>query len=91
MARELPIISPGNVITYDLGDCCYISAVLEVSGINSSGYLDVTIYDISTPDPALFTRATPDRPVTLSINPLVSNLTVHDYNDYLQQHPELFI
>ena len=91
MARKLPIISPGNIITYDLDGCHYISAVLEVSGINSSGYLDVTIYDISTPDPALFSRATPDRPVTLSLNPLVSSLTVHDYDDYYQQHPELFI
>lgn len=91
MARKLPIISHGNIITYDLEDCHFISAILEVSGIDSSGCLYITIYDISTPDQALFTRATPDRPVTLSLNTLVSNLTVHNYDDYLQQYTELFI
>lgn len=91
MARELPIIRPGNVITYSLGSCHYTSVVLEVSGIDEGGYLQVTVYDLLTPDNAAFPRATADNPVEISINPLISNLTVYNYIDYYQQYPELFL
>ena len=91
MARELPIISAGNVITYDLGNCSYASVVLEVSGFDAGSYLQVTVYDLLTPGNAAFPRATIDNPVEVSINPLICNLVVYDYDNYYQQYPELFI
>ena len=91
MARELPIISPGNIITYDLGNCHYTSVVLEVSGIDAGSYLQVTVYDLLTPNATNFPPATVDNPVEISINPLISNLVVYDYDNYYQQYPELFI
>lgn len=91
MARELPIIRPGDVITYDLGNCHYTSVVIEVSGFDASGYLQVTVYDLLTPNATNFPPATIDNPVEISVNPLISNLVVYDYDNYYQQYPELFI
>ena len=91
MARELPIISAGNIITYDLGNCSYASVVIEVSGTDAGGYLQVTVYDLLTPNATNFPPATVDNPVEISINPLISNLVVYDYDNYVQQYPELFL
>ena len=91
MARELPIISVGNVITYTLGHMTYTSVVISVTGFERNGYLTVELYDILTPDPATFPRATIDDPVKLSINPLVTDLHIYDYDEYAYEHPELFL
>ena len=91
MARELPVASPGNVITYTLGRMTYTSVVIRVSGIDASGYLTVELYDILTPDPHTFPCATIDNPATLSLNPRIANLHTYDYDEYAYEHPELFI
>ena len=91
MARELPIASPGNVITYTLGRMTYISVVINIYGIDNHGYLTVELYDIATPDATNFPRATIDDPAELSLNPRIANLHVYDYDEYAYEHPELFI
>ena len=91
MARTITIIHPGNIITYTLGHMLYTSVVLRVSGANLHGYLTVELYDLSTPDASTFPRATIDDPVELSINHRLSDLRVYDYNEYLNNNPELFV
>ena len=91
MARELPIISPGDVISYSMGSCDYVSVVVSVQGFDRNGYVEIEIYDLVTPNSTNFPPATINDPVAISINPLVTALTVHSYDDYFQQHPELFL
>ena len=91
MARELPIIRPGNIICYQTGQGSYISVVTHVSGIDNGGYLQLEIYDLQTPNNVNFPPATRDDPVEISLNPLITEITVHDYDTYAQQYPELFI
>ena len=91
MARELPIIKPGNIITYDLGSMTYTSVVISVSGFDHHGYLAVELYDLLTPDHNTFPRATVEDPVELSLNPRISNLHIYDYDEYAYEHPELFL
>ena len=91
MARELPVIKPGNVICYQIGQCSYVSVVMRVSGLDGNCYLQLEIYDLQTPSNVNFPPATRDDPVEISLNPLITEITVHDYYDYYQQYPELFI
>ena len=91
MARELPIISPGNVITYSLGHMPYTSVVIRISHIDAQGHPIVELYDLLTPDPPTFPRATIDYPVKLSLKPGIANLHIYDYDEYAYEHPELFI
>ena len=91
MARKLSIISPGNVITYTLGTYRYTSVVIEVSGFDASGYMQIMVYDLLTPNTTGFPPASVDNPVEISINPLISHLTVYDYDEYAYEHPELFL
>ena len=89
MARELPVIKPGDVITYELNNDHYTSVVIEVSGFDANGYPQLNVYDLLTSCPNA--RATVDNPIDVSLDPLTSRLTVYDYADYCQQYPELFI
>ena len=91
MARELPIIHPGDVITYELGNYRYTSVVIEVSGLDANGYLQLNVYDLLTSCANDSSRATVDNPIEVILDPLTSRLTVYDYADYCQQYPELFI
>lgn len=91
MARELPIIRPGDVITYELDNCRYTSVVIEVSGFDANGYLQLNVYDLLTSCPNDSPCATVDNPIEVILDPLTSRLTVYDYADYCQQYPELFI
>ena len=91
MARELPVVSVGNVITYTLGRMTYTSVVISVSGFDRHSYLTVELYDLLTPDHNTFPRATIEDPVELSLNPLVANLHIYDYDEYAYEHPELFL
>ena len=91
MARELPVIHPGNVITYSLGNCHYTSVVIEISGFDADGYIQIIVYDLLTPDINDFPPATIDNPVEISLNPIITDITVHSYDSYLQEHPELFL
>ena len=91
MARELSVASPGNVITYSLGRMTYTSVVIRISHIDAQGYLTVELYDLLTPDPHTFPRATIDYPVVLSLYPRIANLRIYDYDEYAYEHPELFI
>lgn len=74
-----------------MGQCSYISVVTHVSGIDNGGYLQLEIYDLQTPSNVNFPPATRDDPVEISLNPLITEITVHDYNGYQQQYPELFL
>ena len=74
-----------------MGQCSYVSVVIHVFGVDRSGYLQLEIYDLQAPSNANFPLATRDDPVEISLNPIISHLTVHDYADYYQQYPELFI
>ena len=91
MARELSIVSAGNVITYTLGRITYISVVIDVTGFDRNGYLEVTLYDLATPDSTTFPFATIDDPVELSVHPYAADLHIYDYDEYAYEHPELFI
>ena len=91
MARELPVVCVGNVITYTLGRMTYTSVVIGVAGFDRHGYLTIELYDLLTPDHNTFPRATVEDPVELSLNPRISNLHIYDYDDYAYEHPELFI
>lgn len=91
MARELPIISPGDIISYSMGSCDYVSVVVSIKGFDRNGYVEMEIYDLVTPNDINFPPASIDDPVVISLNPIINNLAVHDYDDYFQQHPELFI
>ena len=91
MARELPIIHPGDVITYKLDNYRYTSVVIELSGFDANGYLQLNVYDLLTSCPNDSPHATVDNPIEVSLDPLTSGLTVYDYADYCQQYPELFI
>ena len=91
MARELPVIPVGNVITYTLGHITYTSVVIGVTGFDRHGYLTVELYDLLTPDPTTFPLATIDNPVELSVNPRIAGLRIYDYDEYAYEHPELFI
>ena len=74
-----------------MGQCRYTSVVINVSGIDNRGYLQLEIYDLQTPSNVNFAPATRDDPVEISLNPLITEITVHDYDTYVQQYPELFI
>ena len=91
MARELPIVNAGNVITYTLGNVTYTSVVINVSGFDHHGYLTIELYDLLTPDHNTFPRATVEDPAELSLSPRIANLHIYDYDEYYQQYPELFI
>lgn len=91
MARKLPIIRPGDVITYELDNYRYTSVVIEVSGFDANGCLQLNVYDLLTSCPNDSPRATVDNPIEVSLDPLTSRLIVYDYADYSQQHPELFL
>ena len=91
MARELPVIKPGNVICYQIGQCSYVSVVISIQGFDRNGYVELEIYDLVTPNSTNFPLATVNDPVTISINPMITALTVHSYDVYSQEHPELFI
>ena len=91
MARELPVISPGNVITYTLGHMTYTSVVIRITEIDHNGYLTVELYDLTTPDNVSFPCATIDDPVELSLNASIADLHIYDYDEYAYEHPELFI
>ena len=91
MARELSVISVGNVITYVIGRMTYTSVVISVTGFDRNGYLEVTLYDLATPDPATFHCATIDDPVELSLNASIADLHIYDYDEYVYEHPELFV
>ena len=91
MARELPIIRPGDVISYSMGNCDYVSVVVSIQGFDSNDYVEIEIYDLVTPNNINFPPASIDDPVVIIINPMVTAITVHSYDDYFQQHPELFL
>lgn len=91
MVREVPIIHPGDIITYKLGNYRYTSVVIKVSGFDANGYLQLNVYDLLTSCPNDPLRATVDSPIEVILDPLTSGLTVYDYADYCQQYPELFI
>ena len=91
MARELPIICPGDVISYLMGNCHYVSVVISIQGFDRNGYVEIEIYDLITPNNINFPPASINDPVVISINPMVTALTVHSYDAYSQEHPELFI
>lgn len=91
MIREVPIIHPGDVITYELDNYRYTSVVIEVSGFDANGYIQLNVYDLLTSCPNDSPRATVDNPIEVILDPLTSQLTVYDYADYCQQYPELFI
>lgn len=91
MARELPVIRPGDVISYSMGDCSYVSVVVSIQGFDRNGYVELEIYDLITPNNTNFPLATINDPVTISINPMITALTVHSYDSYFQEHPELFL
>lgn len=91
MARKLPIVNVGNVITYKLDNDRYTSVVIEVSGFDANGYLQLNVYDLLTSCPNDSPRATVDNPIEVILDPLTSGLIVYDYADYCQQYPELFI
>ena len=74
-----------------MGQCSYISVVIHVSGTDSSGYLQLEIYDLQTPNNVNFPPATRDAPVEISLNPLITEITVHDYDEYAYEHPEIFL
>ena len=74
-----------------MGQCSYTSVVTHVSGIDNSGYLQLEIYDLQTPSNVNFPLATRDAPVEISLNPLITEITVHDYDTYAYEHPELFL
>lgn len=73
-----------------MGQCSYTSVVTHVSGIDNSGYLQLEIYDLQISN-VNFAPATRDDPVEINLNPLITEITVHDYDTYVQQYPELFI
>lgn len=91
MARELPIIRPGDVISYSMGNCDYVSVAISIQGFDRNGYVELEIYDLVTPNSTNFPPATINDPVVISINPTVTNITVHSYDSYFQEHPELFL
>ena len=91
MARELPIICPGDVISYSMSNCHYVSVVISIQGFDRNGYVELEIYDLVTPNNINFPPASINDPVVISINPMVTALTVHSYEDYFQKHPELFL
>ena len=91
MARELPIIRPGDVISYSIGHCNFVSVVISIQGLDRDGYVEIEIYDLITPNSVNFSPATINKPVTISISPMVTDITVHSYDSYFQEHPELFL
>ena len=91
MARELSVISVGNVITYTLGRVTYTSVVIRVSSFDHRGDLTVELYDLLTPDHYTFPRATVEDPIELSLNLRVADLHIYDYDEYAYEHPELFL
>ena len=91
MARELPIIRHGDVISYSMGNCHYVSVVISIQGFDRNGYVEIEIYDLVTPSNTNFQPASINDPVVISINPMVTALTAHSYDAYSQEHPELFI
>lgn len=91
MARELPIVHPGDVISYSMSNCHYISVVISIQGFDRDGYVELEIYDLVTPNSTNFPPATINDPVVISLNPMITNITVHSYDSYLQEHPELFL
>ena len=91
MARELPIICPGDVISYSMGNCDYVSVVISIRGFDRHGYVEIEIYDLVTPNSTNFPPATINDPVAISINPTITDITVHSYDSYFQEHPELFL
>lgn len=74
-----------------MGNCDYVSVVISIQGLDRNGYVEVEIYDLVAPNNTNFAPATINDPVVISINPSITALTVHSYDDYSQQHPELFI
>ena len=74
-----------------MGQCSYTSVVIYVSDIDNSGYLQLEIYDLQTPNNVNFPPATRDVPVEISLNPLITEITVHDYYEYAYEYPELFL
>lgn len=91
MARELPIIRPGDVISYSIGHCDFVSVVISIRGFDRNGYVEIEIYDLVTPNNINFLPASINDPVVISINPTVTDITVHSYDSYFQEHPELFL
>ena len=91
MARELPIICPGDVISYSIGNCHYVSVVISIQGFDRNGYVEIEIYDLVTPSNINFPPATINDPVAISINPTITDITVHSYDSYFKEHPELFL
>ena len=91
MARELPVICPGDVISYSMGNCHYVSVVISIQGFDRNGYVKIEIYDLVTPNNINFPPATINDPVAISINPTITDITVHSYDSYFQEHPELFL
>ena len=88
MARKLPVINSGDVISYSLGNGDYVSVVIAVSGFDNKGYMDIEIYDLVTPNGANFPPATREDPVQISINPLITKLTVYSFEEYAAIYPE---
>ena len=91
MARAVPIIRPGDVISYSMGNCDYVSVVISIRGFDRHGYVEIEIYDLVTPNNTNFPPATINDPVAISINPTITDITVHSYDSYFQEHPELFL
>ena len=91
MARAVPIIRPGDVISYSMGNCDYVSVVISIRGFDRHGYVEIEIYDLVTPSNINFPPATINDPVAISINPTITDITVHSYDSYFQEHPELFL
>ena len=91
MARAVPIIRPGDVISYSMGSCDYVSVVISIRGFDRHGYVEIEIYDLVTPSNTNFPPATINDQVAISINPTITDITVHSYDSYFQEHPELFL
>ena len=91
MARAVPIIRPGDVISYSMGNCHYVSVVISIQGFDRNGYVEIEIYDLVTPSNTNFPPATINDPAAISINPTITDITVHSYDSYFQEHPELFL
>ena len=74
-----------------MGNCHYVSVVISIQGFDRNGYVEIEIYDLVTPNNINFPPATINDPVFISINPTVTDITVHSYDSYFQEHPELFL
>ena len=74
-----------------MGNCHYVSVVISIQGFDRNGYVEIEIYDLVTPSNTNFPPATINDPVAISINPTITDITVHSYDSYFQEHPELFL